>query len=199
MTNHEKYKRSLSYWSMSFYYLNITEVIFEKTIESGNKWVVIDDFPIDDKTYHEITKFSDFNLMVPALFNLYHGLELLLKGFVLIKKEIEVELNHKIESLFEDFIYLYPEQKEIINAFEKYIIVGKCLEPLKSFFRTNDISPNKYYESLRYPVNKNFTVEYDHYELKYNEEEAIPFFMVSLAIIKRLKPIIIKLGRSFEV
>ncbi|MGD8307721.1 MAG: hypothetical protein PVF17_13770, partial [Ignavibacteria bacterium] len=85
MSEEDKYKRSLSFWTMSFYYLNLTLTIFEKTIENNNIWVVVDDSPITEHNYREKTKFSDFNIMIPSLLSFYHGIELLLKGFVLFK------------------------------------------------------------------------------------------------------------------
>ena len=51
MNDVEKYQRSLSFWQMGFYFLNISNAVFKQTIKSGNAWIVIDDEPM---TFHVV-------------------------------------------------------------------------------------------------------------------------------------------------
>ena len=80
MNDVEKYQRSLSFWQMGFNFLNITNAIMKQTIKLENAWIVGDDKPISEDEYDQRTEFADFNLIIPTLFDLYHGFELVLKG-----------------------------------------------------------------------------------------------------------------------
>jgi hypothetical protein len=57
---------------------------------------------------------------------------------------------------------------------------------------------DKFYESLRYPLNKKLSKNYEYYELKYNEERAIPFFKETAQNINKLKPMVVSLSRSLK-
>jgi type II restriction/modification system DNA methylase subunit YeeA len=196
MVERERYIKSLSYWQMGFYFLNLTIAVFKQTIKNGNSWTVIDDKPIDENKYNKKTEFSDFNIIVPTLFDLYHGFELVLKGFLLLKKDVNPD--HKIEELYSDFIAEYSDQVGIKTILEKFIIKQSILEPIKTFVNKNQITANKFYEALRYPINLGKTHTYKHIELKYKSEEGIPFFQETVNKLTEIMPLFVKLGRSYE-
>ena len=79
------YKRSLAFWTTSLYYLKLVEAVADQMVCQGNQYVIIGDIPISPEDYEEQTKWSDHNISLPLLYNFYHGIELLLKGFVLLK------------------------------------------------------------------------------------------------------------------
>lgn len=197
MNSVEEYNRSLSFWKMGFYFLDISNAVFNQTIKLENAWIVIDDKPIDEKKYNEKTEFSDFNLIVPTLFNLYHGFELVFKGFLLLR--MGIDSNHDIERLYEDFKKEYSDQNDIFLILDKYILKQFMLEPLKTFFNVNNISAKQFYEALRYPVKKNFTDKYEYIELQYKSKEGLPFFKETVENISKLKFLFVQLGRKYEV
>lgn len=193
----EAYQKSLSFWQMGFYYLHSSQAVFNQTLKEENKLVVFSDTTVDIETYDKKTEFSDFNIMVPTLFCLYHSFELILKGFVLLKKD--VSFNHKIEELYSEFKNEYSDQNDICDILDKYILTECMLEPLKSFFTENGISANKFYEVLRYPVKKKDLKKYEFFELYNNGKEGIPFFKKTVKNISKLRPLFVTLGRQYEL
>jgi len=192
----EKYEQSLSFWDMGFCYLNTSKVVFNMTVASGNKWVLMGNGPISENEYSKRTEFSDFNIIIPCLYNLYHGLELVLKGFLILKKE--TSLNHKIETLYSGFKLEYSNQTDVFRILDKYVLKSEMIEPLKSFVDENKITVNKFYDALRYPYDKNLTGKYEHIKLMFRDEEGIPFFKETVANISKLEPLLVSLGRELE-
>jgi len=72
------------------------------------------------------TKWSDARLVEPLLFNFYHGLELLLKGFALWKSGSNPKLDHLLTVLLDSFMKEYPREVDLISAFQKYLANLQC-------------------------------------------------------------------------
>ncbi len=109
----------------------------DQLIDQGNQYIIIGDTPISPKDYEEQTKWSDHNISLPLIYNFYHGLELLLKGFVLLKNTNQnPRLNHKIEQLLDDFKAYFSNEVELIALLEKYISRNPQIEG----GRSSDIS-----------------------------------------------------------
>jgi hypothetical protein len=70
---------SLHFLTLASKYLILVQNILNESIKIGNKHFVT------DGDYSENTRWSDFNIFIPTLFNFYHGLELLMKGLILIE------------------------------------------------------------------------------------------------------------------
>jgi hypothetical protein len=193
------YRRSLNFWTTSFYYLKLVQVVSEQIVNQGNQYIVIGDYPISPEEYEEQIKWSDHNIALPLLYNFYHGLELLLKGFVLLKHQSQnPNLNHKIEQLLENFKLLYSNEVVLIRILEKYISSTPMIEPLKSFFNSNNISPNMFYQALRYPYNQTLNKEFRHIDLKYRGTDGIRFYQEIINDIKKIRELSVSLGRSLE-
>ncbi len=194
-----KYRRSFAFWKTSLYYLNLVEAVINETIKQGNIHSVISNFDISEKKYRHETKWSDHNIVIPILYDFYHGLELLLKGFILFAKNSDdVKLNHNIELLLENFTTLYSNQKCLIDLLKKYISKTPSIEPLKNFFKENNITTDKFYEALRYPVNKKLTKEYDHIKLMYHGEDGLEFFKELKTDLDCLMRCSVSLGKELE-
>ena len=86
-----KLSTGLSFLILSENYLSLARNALEVPIEQGNVFVVIKDHKISEKELTEETKWSDFKIMVPILYNFYHGLELLMKGFLILIKDYNLE------------------------------------------------------------------------------------------------------------
>ncbi len=192
------YKRSLAFWTTSFYYIKLVEAVANEIVLHGNKYIIISDRPISPEDYDEETKWSDHNISLPLLYNFYHGLELLLKGFVLLNDTTQnPKLDHRIEQLLDNFKLQFRSETELISILGKYISAKPDIEPLKSFFDNNGITPNIFYQALRYPYDVKFN-EFRHIDLKYRGSDGVTFYRELIDDISKLKRLSVALGRSFE-
>ena len=165
------------YFRLSLQYLHLVEAVIDESIKQGNQQVVISDSSISESDFYEKTKWSDFNIAEPTLFNLYHGIELLLKGYLKSCNTNVTSQGHKIDNLFSSFQNNFSDKKSIAEALKKYIgSNSELVEPLKSFFYENNITVSQYYDALRYPTDKKEIITYSHYTLKGKGEKVIPFF-----------------------
>ena len=102
----DKKSLALAYLTQSIKYLDLAEKIFEQMVNKGNPHVVTSIGGKHEpesiwKDYCEQTKWSDFNIIFPALFIFYHGIELMIKGlFPLMGSEIPFgHIDHKSDLL----------------------------------------------------------------------------------------------------
>ena len=164
------------YLKLSIQYLHLVESVLSEIIKQGNKQVIISDYQISSEEFSEKTKWSDYNLIEPLIFNFYHGIELLLKG-ILISKNIKVKTDHKIENLFNDVVEFRNEFSELYNVLKNYVGPNKFLiVPLKIFCNENKITISRYYEVLRYPEDKDASVLFNADQLKRMGDFGVEFF-----------------------
>ncbi len=90
--------KELSYWQIGIQYLHLAQHVAGLIVESGNKLVVISDREITEEFYEKETRWADHNIALPLLFNFYHGLEVILKGF-LVAKGMNINHTHKLTEL----------------------------------------------------------------------------------------------------
>lgn len=149
-------------------YIYLVKNIIEENINSGQAPIIYFE---KEPSAEEILKKQRWhfnNIIIPMLFNFYHGLEITIKGFLGLKKDYRIEPKHTLSILLKDFINNYPELVDMIIFFEKYIIIEKMPDYLKRWFVTQNMSIDDYYLFLRYPLNRNFTENYDYFDLKYD-------------------------------
>jgi hypothetical protein len=99
--------------------------------------------------YEERTKWNDFRIGVPVLFNYYHGLELLMKGLLQEVNAVPRNKNHKLTEYYAQIII--NEDKftlEIINTIGQFLKKANLFE---KFFTDNGGSVDDFYIMLRYP------------------------------------------------
>jgi len=153
----EKLDRSFCFLSLSENYLLLVRNVLKETIKQGNIWVVLGDKKNTEKIYINKTKWSDFNIIIPILFNFYHGLELLMKGLLSLIDNYELKNSHDIKEILEDFRYNYIKNMEIINILNKYIDSNSMPKIFSECLKENNISINKFYIFLKYPTDKNIS------------------------------------------
>jgi hypothetical protein len=112
--------KASSFWTVGIQYLHLVQSVSNETHRQGNAHIITSDTEITATAYAEATKWSDHNLVIPLLFNFYHGLEALLKGF-LHAKGVPVINSHKFSDLLSSFKSNYP-CNPLTALFEKYII-----------------------------------------------------------------------------
>lgn len=151
-----------------------------------------------DEEYDEITKWSDFHISNPILFNFYHGLELLLKGFLALKENYILKPMHNTEKLFKEFKKNYGKEEKIISILDKYLTINLMPDFLAKCLKNNNIQINDFYNFLRYPADKNFQNVYNYIDLKYKEEKGLIFFKELKSDLDILLREIVKLYREIE-
>ena len=187
------------FFRLSSQYLHLVEAVTDEILKQGNLQVVISDHQITEAEFYESTKWSDYNIAEPILFNLYHGIELILKGYL---KSINADISqygHKIDNLFSAFSTNFNTNTALITLLKNYIgDTYDLMEPLKSFFIENNISVSQYYDALRYPTDKKELTIYSHYELKRLGKQGLVFFNQLKSDIDTLLRETVKYWRSIS-
>ena len=181
-------------------YITMATNTLEMAIKSGNPSVIISNSFISEKHMNDKTKYCDYEIIISLLFLFYHWIELVLKGFLLAKENIDIKkiTHHNIQKLFTEFKNNFSNEKDIINFFEKYTKKNYMPNLLKKFFNKNNLSVGNYYNFFRYPFDKNFNFKYDYNSIRYNNEEGLTFFKGLLKDINKNKKRIVKLGRGLN-
>jgi len=199
-TNQERYGLALSFWTVAFQYLIFVQNVSQETASQGNVWVMVRDFeagPITPREYAEGTCWSDHTIIIPLLFNLLHGIELLVKGFILVDPAETIEKQHNICELRERFKQKYPGQTALNKFFEKYTSEDNMPELLRRFLSNNGLRVEKLYQALRYP-SPDFTILREYSSLKYHGEKGTPFFTDLHVDIQSVRSAALNLGRSLK-
>lgn len=198
----EKYKRSLSYWKLGLKYLHFVEVTTEQVIDHGNNFIatwVGESTPEEASAeLHKQTKWSDVQLIEPLIFNLYHGLELTLKGFAIIFENVPPKGSHKLSEYIQICKELFPDDTDVFDLADKYIDSQNMPELLREFFEINEASADDYYQLLRYPFDFKFTKKRDHFNLKYKGEAGLSFYQDLMGDLDKIARSSVILGRKLE-
>lgn len=194
----EDYISALSFLTISFQFFSLVQNSVAEIVKSENKWIILSptETPIDE--YLEQTTWSDHQVIIPILFNFYHGLELFLKGLMQFDSDFTLKAKHSIEGLGAEFIKNNPEEKVLCYFLKKYTHLGKLPTILKAFLDDNKLTVNKLYESLRYPTDSTFTDIRGYLALKYQDNESIPFFEELIDDINNARQSAVEYGRSFK-
>ena len=191
--NNDKPMEALGYWKIGVDYLHLVKCVIGETINQGNVNILLKSVPISEEMYAQETKWSDHNLIIPILFDFYHALEVIFKGF-LISSGHPIEKNHKLSKLLSDFESCLPNNC-IASIAEKYIKQDKLLPLIASFCNESGISVDEYYQALKYPESTSGNV-YNHYPLKYQDKSGLTFFRQFIADVDQIKIATVTLGKS---
>jgi len=171
----DRFYKELHFLTLSIKYLDLAKNVSDENVRRGNHHMIVGDEKMTEE-YGETTKWSDFNISIPVLFVFYHGLELLLKGFLLLRNDYILESRHRIEALFREFQKQYSKKRKIIVILEKYLTINSMPDFLADCLKNNNISIDKLHEFLRYPTDKNAQKVYNYIDLKYQNEKGLIFF-----------------------
>jgi hypothetical protein len=174
----------LSFLTLSQKYLHTAKSILEQMVATGNPWMPA--IEIDNKEdmweeYFKITKWSDFEVIIPTLFLFFHGLELLTKGLLFLANNNNINnfnLDHKLSVLYNAVEKDYCNNSELVSTLKKYsYLINTTPAIIHDFINYNkeikDI--DGLYESLRYPSNKQSQTAFKYTSMKYKEKEGLPF------------------------
>lgn len=155
-------------------FLHLVESVLNESLDQENaNWYHGD--PISIKEFNHKTRWADFNLIRPVLFNFYHGLELLMKGLLLTVGR-QVDSNHRLDELMSEVLASKDIPKDIKTKLQRHLESNSLLEPMKGFINQNNISFSKLYEYLRYPLNKEGSEFSDYDVFEYQGERLLPYF-----------------------
>jgi hypothetical protein len=174
IVNEENARVALGFLSMAFDYLLLVENILDEAIKTGNQWMTVGSGHPSVDDYHEKTKWSDFKIITPTLFLLYHALELIMKGLISIKSSIN--LNHGFKELLTETDSVNSLDPAIKSILRSHILIDEVNPILRVYLNNNKLDINGLYESLRYPVSKKGKNEFIHFDLHYKEEKMIPYY-----------------------
>lgn len=186
-------QEAIGYWTIGLQYLHLVKAVLAETIAQGNAHILVSDYEISLDQYKRDTQWSDHRIIIPLLFNFYHGVEVILKGFLVVSGS-PPKKNHKLSRLVAAFEKLNPGHAIGATA-RKYITQNQLPEILSSFCETSDVTIDDYYQALKYPQSTRHNV-YEHYPLKYKGEEGVRFFEGLAKDISEVVPQIVTLGRS---
>lgn len=175
-------------------YLQVTLNIFDNIIKSNNSFTLILNEDFTEKDLYNHTRFNTSYVMLPMLFCLYQGIELMLKGFVCSKKL--KNYRHKTESILEDFKKIYPNETKLHELFDQ--LINKPLEFIRQYRNINGITDiMQLYNSFRYPDSA--SKRYKYQELYYpNNESFLPQINVLKEKIESIFQYSVELFRRLE-
>jgi len=191
-------EKSWKFLLFSENYINMVTNNLEKAIETGNPSALVFKNKISVETLINKTKYCDYSIIIALLFLFYHWIELVLKGYLLAKVNENEITHHNIERLLEEFKNYYPDEKEIITFFEKYIQTNNMPLLLKKFFNKNNLTTGGFYAFFKYPLDRDFNIEYDYTDITYTDEQGLIFFNELLGDINQNKKYIVNLGRDIK-
>lgn len=184
---------SLNFLTLANKYLILVQNILNESIKFQNKWMVT-----GNDACGELTKWSDFNIFIPTLFNFYHGIEILMKGILLIENP-QVKLSHNLEDLLNDIKKTFKANHELILTLEKYINKSKLEPDLQVFFNENKIAPKDFFIALKYPFDRNLNKRYDYFSLKYRQEKLLPLFKCIISDVTKINNLSIEYAKDKNV
>lgn len=168
-------ERALSFWQLGIEYLHLSQSASKAIADSGNlrsMFFAGGDWAEQDRKFEEATKWSDYKLGVPVLFNLYHGMELVLKGFLVAHgKESQ---NHKLTALFTNVAELC-KGAEFVGVIEQYLQMDKVPRIIQEFITASAANIDDWYQAYKYPESRK-GAPYLHVHLKYQGEEGADMF-----------------------
>ena len=168
---YHKSGQSLGYWSVGTHFLRLAEGACKELTSSNNAWVIVSDHD-SSGNYAEATRWSDHSVGIAILFNFFHGIELLLKGFIGLKEKVPVD--HRLTALYTIFEkhYAHSDLAPLIKA---HVYSIEPHSPLGRFISANGITIDNWYEALKYPESKGGH-PFSHFELKYGGESTVLFW-----------------------
>ena len=191
---------ALSCWSVSFHYLRLVENAVRETVSQGNIWTMTRKTTagvISADEYSESTKWSDHTIIIALIFNLLHGIELLVKGYLLVDPTETIGKRHNISELCRRFQNKYPDQNTLYRFFNRYTN-DDCAPDLFRHFRIdNGLSIREFYQAFRYP-SPDFSSLRNYTSLKYNGDQGLIFFRELAKNIHEARVASVTLCRALE-
>jgi len=157
-------------------------------------WVIVSDEEVSESAYESATKWSDHTVGIAILFDYFHGIELMLKGFMAL--DGSVPRHHRLRELLADFEASHPgtEVSVLISTYTTDLDRGS---PLGIFFTANGLDVDSWNEALRYPESKKGE-SFDHLSLQYGGLDTVDFWRALGSAAREIRVASVRLARSLE-
>lgn len=144
--------------------INNINIIYSKPDPSTNNeesWI----------NYDHKTRWNDFKIGVPLLFNYYHGLELLMKGLLQETNNLPPKNTHKLSDYYELIkTNQHAYSVKLVDLIGQFITESN---PFNDFFLCNGGDVNDFYLMLRYPTKNKDSDEYQFKEIRGRGENGL--------------------------
>jgi len=188
--------KSLEFYRIGHQFLNSAKLLLEELIKSDNKNVIISDVEITERDFEQATKYSDFNIMIPILFNYYHGLELIIKGALEQKGKLSKD-RHNIDILVEKLKEEYKDDSNFTKCVTEKI--DNSIIIISKFESDNKkINGFSIYEALRYPDNRSDDGLIKYSSLFNNGDAIIEDCMTIIQNIENIKKLTVQKYRELK-
>lgn len=187
---------SLRHLDLSDNFFYLVQAALQENIKQSNRTISVQSSANNQKEaeeeYLRQTKWSDNRILIPVLFNFFHGVELFLKGFKYLNDDPAMQSgfkpNHKLSDLLGDFKDKHPKKIYIIEILDYYIFPENKCEILSDFYKNNNLADsNMFIEVFKYPSDKRFTKQFNFKGLRSNGHEGIDFFKKIIRDIDKLR------------
>jgi hypothetical protein len=159
--------------------------------KSGNRHAVASELPLSPEEYSSQTKWSDHSVGIPIMFNFYHAVELLLKGF-LVASTGESVTGHHLTSLLEKLEKAMPQTNFGVVA-SRVIRDIPPESPIGRFLSSNRLTIDRWYEALKYPELTSGQMV-THIDLKYGASQELPHWEALRSATEELRTSAVKLA-----
>lgn len=161
--------RAISFWKIGEQFLRLSNVAAKNLVANNNPYLTLTDSIEESEQEME---WSDHNIAIPLLFNFYHGIELMLKGFLAFN-EVQCR-NHKFSNLIRDFERDLGSN-DFLDLVKKHTIKLNKKSFISDFNTENSINIDDWYQSLKYPEMNNDRTIF-HSRLQFNGQHALEFW-----------------------
>ena len=166
---------AIAYESLMRQYFHLVRMVLGETVKQGNNWMITSSAErMDWNEYANKTAWSDFQLILPVFFSLYHGLELSMKALLVINDHKVT--GHKLSEIYSEVRKIDDIPEQISSLLSKYVEFGARSGILAEFTDTNNCSVDDYYDFLKYPTDKSYEAINNYWPVKYKQENALNSF-----------------------
>ncbi|ETD72650.1 hypothetical protein V757_03090 [Pelistega indica] len=182
MNNTSFADEAIAYFTLAEKFLSLVQSSTHMIVTTKNSlWITTTHdacTPEGEQEFRETYQWTDTAISIPILFNFYHGIELLLKGYQqLLQIIIKNNFTHHISTLFTNIKEKLSDNHKIIQLLTPYIHDIPQNSIIDKFLQDNNSTIDKWYELLKYPTNKKKNHNlFSHFELKYGGNDALPFW-----------------------
>ena len=150
------------------------------------------DNPLAPAEYDNETRWSDHAVGSAVLFNFFHGLELIIKGF--LATEEQQASHHRLTLLLDEFDKLFPGA-QLGALLHRALPTPKESSPIGHFLQTNNITIDDWFQALKYPISTRGTA-YNHVALKYGGGSTASFWGSIGGLASKIRVAAVSLARS---
>lgn len=172
MTWQSESSKSLGYWTLSLHFLRLAEASCALLAATENPHVVISKAPLGSNEYSEATLWSDHSVGIAILFTFFHGIELILKGFISVSDT--APNHHRLTELLTTF-EKSQQNTDLAKTISANVRSIDPNSPLGTFMTNNSIQIDKWFEALKYPESTKGQ-SFSHIDLKYGGLDTVPFW-----------------------